>query len=289
MNNQDAPDVYCQTCGVQMLSSVTGCPRCNGGDARDERHSPIETFNQQNVVFATEVDPQTPSATVAPPVSAGAVPSQSFFSAIRDPVVGPRIMKAISVALMKSLGLTAIVMIPGLALLAVAPALGVLWLFVGSFVLLLRTYAKPWRLMWLTCLTPAIASGLCFLIQLAIFNDRIPPIALLLPAALLGMVIGLVRARSHLLYVENRTVMAKRTAGYLVIWAACYGFTQLLGMFAATMPLIRGGLLTSALSTGMLVCVSLVILVRYLKLRDQQSVVHEIAPVMAAPVAEVFR
>ncbi|MCA9009720.1 MAG: hypothetical protein KDB01_08240 [Planctomycetaceae bacterium] len=216
--------------------------------------------------------PPPPFTAKPPPAVAAQRPTPGILAALTDPVLGPRVLKAAFVALAKNLGHSALVMIPGLILLAISPILGVIWMFCGSFLLMARTYATPWRLMWITCLMPAIAAGVCFLIQLAVFSDRIPPTWLLIPSASAGLGIGVLRARSHALYLENGAVMAQRTSGYLVIWAICYGVTQLLGLFGDTMPLIKGSLLASALSTSMLVCVSLVILSRYHQLRHMTHV-----------------
>jgi hypothetical protein len=159
-------------------------------------------------------------------------------------------------------------MLPGFILLAVSTFVGLAWLFVGSFLLMFRTYARPWRLMWITCLIPPLTAGFCFLVQLVLFRDRIPPLALLLPCVAVGLVLGAVRARTHEIFIQNGSVTARRSAGYLVVWAVCYGVTQLLGMSTRSLPLIKGSLLTSALSTSMLACVCIVILIRFLRLNS---------------------
>ncbi|WP_442510333.1 hypothetical protein SH528x_001947 [Novipirellula sp. SH528] len=231
--------------------------------------------NAPNLLDAfSQPPPSSPTPVATPFVRAQVAPSSpqiGLVAALSDPVLSPRILKAGSIALLKSLGLTAIVMIPGLILLSMSPLIGVLWMFVGSFFLMARMYEKPWRLTWITCVTPAAVSGLCFLIQLVLFRDLIPNLVTLFSAASIGVLIGLFRARSHSIYVDNGAVMAQRTVGYLVVWAICYGTTQMFGLFAATMPLIRGSLLASAFSTSMLICVSVAILIRYLNTRRTSS------------------
>ncbi len=216
--------------------------------------------------------PQTVTRSSSPS-AASQQPAPGFWAAIRNPELRRRILQAATWALAKSLGLTALVLIPGFILLNFSPVIGIAWMFCGSFLLMARSYAKPWRLMWITCLLPAITSGVCLLLQLAVFSDRIPPISLLLPSVCVGLVIGVLRARSHSLYREQGAVMAQRTSVYLAIWAVCFGFAQFVGLYASTMPLIKGSLLASAFSTSMLICVSLVILSRYTQMK---SLPHEV-------------
>ena len=161
---------------------------------------------------------------------------------------------------------------------------GMIWLFVGSFSLMAWTYRKPWRLGVISCFLPPLAAAVCYLIQFGLFGSNAPPIPLLLPVLVVGVGFGYWRARTHEVTEDkNGGIVAQRTIGYLVVWAAAYGVTQILGFMSADTFAIRAGLVTGAFSTVMLGMVSLIIWRQYkalkmISLAMAVSVLFSIAP-----------
>jgi hypothetical protein len=171
------------------------------------------------------------------------------------------IIKAATKGLAKSLTMSAAVLGPGLLLLAQEQLVfGMLWLFAGSFGLMARTYHRPWRLMWMTCLLPPVAAVISYMIQLALFGNLMPPGWLLFTAVVGGGLVGYGRARVHTVYEKDGTIFAQRTIGYLIIWIVAYAATQFLGLLSKNVVLVQGGLITGAFSTVMLSIVSIVLL-----------------------------
>ncbi len=172
----------------------------------------------------------------------------------------PGILKTIAKAAAKSLALSAVVLIPGMLLLMNGlTALGTVWMFAGSFGMVAWTYRKPWRLGLVSCLIPPVAAGLCYIVQFILFANANVPLTFVLGAVLLGVGVGWLRAATHQIYQENGSFFARRTIGYLAIWAAAFGITQMLGFIAANVWLIRAGLATGAFSTAMLAAASIMV------------------------------
>jgi hypothetical protein len=191
----------------------------------------------------------------------------------RSLMANPKMMRRICVAVTKSLIinglLTALVIGPGLWLMSQSQLLGLIWMFVGASCLMARTYAKPWRMMVITTMIPAVASLSSYGVQYWLFSQAAPPMHWVAIAMALGMVVGAARAFAHSLYVEAGVVKAQRTAWYVAIWALAYLMTQVFGMIGAAIPLVHTGLLAGAFTTAMLTAVSVLILVRYLQLKKQ--------------------
>lgn len=190
------------------------------------------------------------------------------------------VIRAGSKALLKNLAVTATVLGPGFLLLSVNVIAGMIWLFCGSFGLMAWSYRKPWRLMWISCFAPAAGSAVCYGVQLSLFG--VPPLDMLVVACILGMGIGYWRAGAHHVYPEGQAIMARRTMGYLLIWAAAYAATQIFG-FMGRIHLAHGGLLTGAFTTSMLMVVSAMIFIRFRELRVSLVIIL-IAAAVLAPV-----
>ena len=163
----------------------------------------------------------------------------------------------------KSLALSAAVLGPGfLLLLSGAQVAGMIWLFFGSFGLMSWTYRKPWRLGWISCLIPPIVALCCYLAQLAIFQQS-PPFLWVVAAVAAGSAIGYFRGQAHEVYEEDQSIFAQRTIQYLLVWVVAYGATQAIAMTSTNVLAIRGGLVTGALTTAMLLVVSVMLIRRW--------------------------
>lgn len=256
---------FCRKCGTQLTPGNAFCSRCG---------APVQTPAQ------APAPPSVPSPATAPreaplvaavtPKAAASQPIQklpSWSTIFSDPKLRSTVLSAIAKSLGLNLLLTALVLVPGIALIISQPVGGMLWLFVGSFALVVRCYAKPWKLSAASCLLPGLIASGSFLVQLLLFPDAIPSVLLLLVAAAIGLLLGWLRSRSHTIYVEDGAVMARRTLSYLVIWAAAYLATQTLAAIGASIPVVYGGLLAGAFSTCMLMAASVVILSKYLNLK----------------------
>ncbi len=180
-----------------------------------------------------------------------------------------RVVAAGGKSLAKSLAMSAAVLGPGFFLLASGQVvIGLIWLFAGSFGMLLWTYRRPWRLNWIACLMPPLAAFGCYAVQLAVLNRDLPPPVLLLGIILLGLVVGAYRGRAHHVYVADGSLMAQRTTGYLIAWAVTYGLTQFLSVVGSQAFLVQGGVMTGAFTTAMLATVSLLLFVRMRVVRE---------------------
>jgi len=173
------------------------------------------------------------------------------------------IAKTIAKGLIKSLTTSALVLGPGIVILMAGfKAVGMIWLFLGSFWLMARSYRKPWRLTALSCLIPPIATVTSYLIQLWLFSGEafsLPAFGIAIAA---GLLFGWWRGRSHQIYWEENSLFAKRTYGYMITWVLAYGFTQALAATASSVLLIRAGLVTGAFTTTVLAIVSIMLLRR---------------------------
>lgn len=251
----------CTQCGAIMPTDTKQCFECVA-KSNDPLGMFAATANQPDNDSRRQANPS--ENMVDDKMAQQTVPG--LWAALCHPTMRGKILKTGGLAVAKSLGLSGLVLLPGLLLTFVSPMVGVLWMFVGSFGLMVRTYARPWRLNWFTILLPAITAVTLALVQLFVFRNQLPSFSLLLGGCSIGLVIGLLRARSHTVYFEATQVMAKRTSGYLIVWAICFGATQMLGMYGRTLPLVRGSLIGSVMSTTMVICVSLLIFNHYLSL-----------------------
>lgn len=225
--------------------------------------NPFDSIFQR---FATASDPSEPPSTGA------SEPAPDLATGTEQPAPGERVPRAEALkrvataaikAGVKSLALSAAVLGPGFLLLmtgALVP--GMIWLFFGSFGLMAWTYRKPWRLGWISCLIPPVVALVCYLVQLGIFQQT-PPASWLLWGIALGAAIGFVRGQAHDIYTEDGGVFAQRTILYLLVWAVAYGVSQTIVMASANLLAIRGGLVTGAMTTAMLVMVSIMLVRRW--------------------------
>jgi membrane protein CcdC involved in cytochrome C biogenesis len=165
-------------------------------------------------------------------------------------------------SLFKNLLLSLIVMGPGIFLMSVHPFLGGLWMLVGSFWLMAKSYRRPWRLNLLTSLLPPVAVAISYLVQLTIFRDA-PSLPFLLGATAIGVFLGLLRGGTHKVFIDKGSIFAQRSVFFLFIWLACYGFTQLFALLGQSDFGI--GRIAGAFSTAMLVAFSIVLIAKYFK------------------------
>ncbi len=143
----------------------------------------------------------------------------------------------------------------------VTPVLGSFVLLVGSFMMVAGSYRKEWRLHWLTCLLPPIASGVAYWLQLTIMNLE-PALVWVLPAAVVGGLIGLMRGAAHKTFIKGRAVFARKSIFFLLIWFISFAVTQLL-VIARSEGLTQIGLAGGAFSTAVLAGAAIVLLMKY--------------------------
>lgn len=255
---------FCRRCGTKIHEGNAFCSQCG---------SPVLAtppgVRREQLVPSREV----PKGEASQPPSPGPTLQQlpSWRKLLSVPKLRTTVLSAIAKSLAINLLLTAVVLVPGIFMMLSLPVAGMTWLFIGSFALVARCYAKPWKLSAVSCLLPGMFSSASFLVQLLLFPDAIPSVLLLMFSGGMGILAGWLRSRSHEVYVQDGVVMARRTLMYLVIWAAAYMATQYLAAVGASLPVVYGGLLTGAFSTCMLVAVSLVILSKYLKLKRHHA------------------
>ncbi|TVO77741.1 hypothetical protein [Sedimenticola selenatireducens] len=263
---------FCPKCGNPTRANLDFCTQCGATIKQSSNNSIPVTPNQQHAAQAgpTEIAHQNK-------------PHQP---------VTPSIAKAVIRGLSKSILLSTIAIGPGIGLLLTGyPVSGMIWMFIGSFWLMARTYKKPWRLTFLTCFTPPAAALTCYLLQLWLFaDDDIAVFQSLSIAILLGMLFGWWRASKHTLSrAKDGGIIAKRNLGFLVVWVLSYGVTQLLGYLSADVLIIRAGLMTGAFSTAVLIIVSLLIWRRFKLERAAISLVAVVCLLfipVEAPIAQ---
>ncbi|NOY66177.1 MAG: zinc ribbon domain-containing protein [Gammaproteobacteria bacterium] len=242
---------FCRQCGKLLRSGASFCTNCGAAmKPNDEMHG--KKRNKANSVSQLkDIHAKQQTNTELHP---GDQP-------VKQVNKRALIIKAATKGLAKSLLLSAVVLGPGIILITQEKQiLGMLWLFVGSFGMMAWTYRKPWRLMILTCLLPPSAALISYVIQLILFGVAMPPGKILLVAAGAGLLVGYLRARSHVVFEKDGAIFAHRTTKYLVIWIIAFGSTQILGAAAQSVFLVATGLLTGAFTTAMLIVVSLVLL-----------------------------
>ncbi|TWT41491.1 hypothetical protein KOR42_47620 [Thalassoglobus neptunius] len=265
----------CSKCRASIVPGNAFCTQCGTPSPQPARHSvEAESLRRSPLTMGFAKAMASQADTVNnPPRDTGRDSrhsAPSWKDILRNPELRSRVLRALGWSLTINVSLTTLIIGTGVWISTYQPMLGLLWMFLGSFAMMARTYSKPWKLMTVTCLLPAFAASSSYAIQLWLFSERMPQLQWIGIAATVGLIVGLIRARTHEIYYENGQIMARRTAAYLIIWAIAYLGTQLLGMIGATTPLIHSGLLTGAFSTMMLTAVSLVILMKF---RHQQQTV----------------
>ncbi|NOZ66208.1 MAG: zinc-ribbon domain-containing protein [Alphaproteobacteria bacterium] len=236
--------VSCTKCGSDLKDTAKFCVKCG---------QPVTSV--QKAAKAVKVKKNKPKAApklakaAAPPVQASTPKNKAL------------IAKAIAKGLTKSLTTSALVLGPGIAILMAGfQAVGMIWLFLGSFWLMARSYKKPWRLTVLSCLIPPVVTVMSYLVQLWLFSGEAFSLLAIGLAVVAGLLFGWWRGRSHQIYWEGNSLFAKRTYGYMVTWVLAYGFTQALAATASSVLLIRAGLVTGAFTTAVLMMVSVMLL-----------------------------
>ncbi|MGR8929833.1 MAG: hypothetical protein ACU836_04265, partial [Gammaproteobacteria bacterium] len=234
----------CARCNKPLRSGADFCPHC-GAPASPGKASSAVAKNCRSQSKSADFQQQSQAKTVSK--------KQVNRRAL--------IIKTVAISLVKSLALSAAVLGPGLILLANGESLiGMIWLFVGSFAMMAWTYRKPWRLGTVSCLIPPISAAACYLLQLQLFSNSLPPFFAIAVAILLGLTIGYLRGKAHAVYQRNGEFFAERTLPYLVIWIAAYGITLGLGVAASNIWAVYSGLVTGAFTTAMLMVVSILLL-----------------------------
>lgn len=234
----------CSQCNKPLRPGVGFCPHC-GAPANSGKASSAVAKNRHSKKKSARS--QQPSRTKV--VSKRQVNRRAL------------IIKTVAKSLVKSLALSAAVLGPGLLLLANGESLiGMIWLFVGSFAMMAWTYRKPWRLGTISCLIPPISATVCYLFQLELFSKNLPPFFAIAASILLGLTIGYLRGKAHVVYERNGEFFAERTLPYLVIWIVAYGITLGLGMAASNIWAVYSGLVSGAFTTAMLMVVSILLL-----------------------------
>ncbi len=236
--------IFCTQCGSEAKDATRFCSKCG---SRLKAASPSQNAKPS---AKSSNPPRKVQKNIPPPVSQDHSQKNKTL-----------IARAIVKGLTKSLTLTALVLGPGIALLLAGfQVMGMIWLFLGSFWLMARTYRKPWRLTVLSCFIPPVVTVASYLVQLWLFSGEAFSLPAISVAILLGLLFGWWRGRSHQIYWEGNSLFAKRTYGYMVTWVLAYGLTQALAATASSVLLIRAGLVTGAFTTAVLMMVSVMLL-----------------------------
>lgn len=186
-------------------------------------------------------------------------------------------------AIIGNLSLTAILLAPGIVLNVLGEeTASVVALFFGSFLLMVRSYRKPWLINAWTALLPAFCVCFCWGVQLYFFIDEAPSPWWLFGAGVIGWLLGWLRGRAHHLWFKDGGVYAKRTLGYLLLWAVAFGATQTLAFFSRDILAVRAGLITGAFSTALLAFATVILL------RRRREVVNSALLSMIAGVVLLF-
>lgn len=236
----------CSQCNKPLRSGAGFCPHCGAPVSQGKANSAAAKSRRNNTKSARSRQ-------------------QSRAKAVSKKHVNRRalIIKTVAMSLLKSLALSTAILGPGMILLANGEMLiGMIWLFVGSFAMMAWTYRKPWRLGTISCLIPPISAAVCYLLQLQLFSDSLPPFFAIAVAILLGLTIGYLRGKAHMVYRRNGEIFAERTLPYLGIWIAAYGITQILGIATSNIWAVYSGLVSGAFTTSMLVVVSILLLTK---------------------------
>ena len=172
---------------------------------------------------------------------------------------GRRPIAAIAGALIKSIAISAIILILSFAVMRVSPLLGVALMLAFSGIMIVRTSRRDMPLNRVTALLPGGMALLCYLLQLAVSGIGDP--TWVLTGAAVGVALGWLIGRGHRVYMKGRQLFAHRTIGAVSLWVATYLLgqaTTLLGLRQiASVALGLGGF-----STAMVVALSGMLFVR---------------------------
>ncbi len=173
-----------------------------------------------------------------------------------------KVTQAVIRSLLKNLVVSGLVVGASVFLMQMNRLLGVLVLGLYSCIMVVRACGQERPLGWFTSLAPGVISLACFLLSLFLFPTGVvgdeTPIGLVA-----GLLPGFLMARTHDVFQKNGRVYARRTYGYLAIWAVCYMGMQasaLLGMSRVT----YFAMFLHGFSSGMMIALSLLLLKKYL-------------------------
>ena len=169
--------------------------------------------------------------------------------------------------LSKSLLLSAMVMGPGLLIMQKQQILGWLWMLLGSFAMMAWSYRKEWRINWVSCLIPPLMAAASYIVQLVVYGGN-PNLIWLGLAAIVGLAVGIARGGTHEVYIQRGGIYARKVTGYLLVWLVCYLITQFFSMLGQKEAL-QIGRISGAFSTAMLIAVSVVLLSKYQKQKNE--------------------
>ena len=167
---------FCTQCGLNLDRNQAFCTRCGSGlqsQTADRAPAPHSTRRGAQQPSGHGTRPQDNEVLFQMP---------EWARVLNDSRLRNRVLQAVTKSLLVNGSLTLLVVIPGLVLNSVSSLMGMLWMFAGSGLLVIRTYATPWKLMIISCLTPAIASVLGYGLQFWLFSYAAPPIIFLLLA-----------------------------------------------------------------------------------------------------------
>jgi membrane protein CcdC involved in cytochrome C biogenesis len=183
-------------------------------------------------------------------------------------------VKTLVKSFLRCLGMTVLVFGPGVLLSMASLTAGMIWMLVGSFAMVAWSYRKPWRMSWLMCVVPPIASVLCYVAQLALAKGG-PNVGLFTGAGALGLCVGAFSGWTHKVFVRDNRVFARRTAVYLLVWFAAYAFTQAVAV-AGRYEIANIGRLGGMFTTAMVLTLAVVLTIKYVRTR------RRLAPMQAS-------
>lgn len=172
-----------------------------------------------------------------------------------------KIIWKVAKKMMKSVIITAIVLVVSIAISTVDQATGIILMMLYSAWKVIKSSRKEMPLNKFTALLPGIISIVTFFIMLGLLgvkDDSMPLIGIGL-----GIIPGWLMARGHNIYKKNGIVYAKRTFFYILIWATSMLFTQGSGL-AGLRDITDFGLLLNGFSMAMMVVLSIFLFKKYL-------------------------
>jgi hypothetical protein len=187
--------------------------------------------------------------------------------------------RAVAGAVVKGVAPALAVTAVGMVLWQWDPQIASLVLLVGSFLLFLMSYRKPWRIRWYTCLLPPVAAVGGYVAQVYWFEVN-KPIGRMGAGIFVGVALGLLRGRSHRLEIAKDNVVAHRTVVVLLLWLVTYLMTQSSALFGRS-ELAEWGLTGGAFTTTIVVVFSFVLLLRYRSMQRDLPRPRERAPATA--------
>ena len=250
------PGSHCPRCRHPIRGAVRFCPHCGS-----------ELSGTTEVVEAQVIGDRK-----------GAAPT----GAVRARVPCSRKLRAAAGSLFKSAFIAALIAGLSFAIWQFSPPLASFVLLLGAFLQLAVSYRKRWPLGLVTCLLPPAAALGGLTVQFVFFRKMFAEFSdaasgLLLVAVLIGALLGVLRASSHRVMIDNEQIFARRSLAFLVVWLIAYCITHAGALFGVPL-LALCGCSAGAFSTAMLTTFGLVMLMRYgsgrRKLRREQRALY---------------